>query len=601
MTAHLRKPAAHLQRFVRRLVCLLLVAAFAPIVGPGTRASATTAAPAVMAQPGTVAPLVPSGDIEAASATLVQEVEEFNRQVAETAQQAKDVVTEAEQISKSAAADRRDAAAFNTKAAAVGQEVSGFNTRAEALSARIDAHNSKPNTFQLPAQAAAANAYEAEASELRAEQAQLQTEKSKLQTEQTQLEEEQSRISSEQARLTAATEGHNTKISALQSEEQQLESQGGQLLQRIAQAMQSLVDNPPDPAATMDQGGDAAGPPRQTDQSASQGNDAADGADSPSMQPQTSALEAYAKQTGTTVDMRPGTVYLTPEAVSQLPAALAAQLGSPSTTYDGLVRKPDGHYTALEVQTQGTTEAPGQRAFKTAVTRRGQVVAYQRGMKLIIDEFKTVPVAPNSSPALGTPSPSPSGEAACLTGKPQGAMPSGGGWILNTTERVPHRNKTTVPVDGPSGRATQATACLTELAGGTDAQGNITGWKDAQTFAALNPGSGGLARCHLIANVLGGRGIAKNLVPCWQVGTNVSLNSMREYESQIEQMLGRGLPEGEAVYYVVTPHYRDAASTIPDSITMSAVVELPDGTSWPVFYPVTRQNVAEVGGLNLGN
>jgi hypothetical protein len=180
-------------------------------------------------------------------------------------------------------------------------------------------------------------------------------------------------------------------------------------------------------------------------------------------------------------------------------------------------------------------------------------------------------------------------------------MPSGGGWILNTTERVPHRNKTTVPVDGPSGRATQATACLTELAGGTDAQGNITGWKDAQTFAALNPGSGGLARCHLIANVLGGRGIAKNLVPCWQVGTNVSLNSMREYESQIEQMLGRGLPEGEAVYYVVTPHYRDAASTIPDSITMSAVVELPDGTSWPVFYPVTRQNVAEVGGLNLGN
>jgi hypothetical protein len=164
MTPHPRTPAARLQRTARRVACLLLVAALAPIVNAGARASAATGAPAVMAQPGTVAPLVPSGDIQAASATLAQEADDVNRQEAEIAQQAKEVVAEAEEITKSAAAQRKDAAAFKTKAAAVDQKASNFNTRAKALSAKIDAHNSNPNTFQLPAQAAAADAYTAEAS-----------------------------------------------------------------------------------------------------------------------------------------------------------------------------------------------------------------------------------------------------------------------------------------------------------------------------------------------------------------------------------------------------------------------------------------------------
>ncbi|MEV6212957.1 DNA/RNA non-specific endonuclease [Kitasatospora sp. NPDC051914] len=606
MTAHPHQPAARCRRTVRHAVLLVLAAVLVPIVGTGTRASATTgatavtAAAAVAARPGTVAPLVPFGGIEAASAALAREVEDFNRQEAELAQQAKDVVAEAEEITKNAAALRNDTAALTTRTAAVEQKSSSFNARAAALSARINAHNGKPHTFRLPAQAAAANAYEAEASQLRAEQARLQAEKSSLQNERTQLEEERSRLNSRQSRLTAASTAHDAKAGALRNKEQQLQSRGQQLLQQMAQAVQGLVEDPPDPAATMDQGGDAAGPPQHDDQPEGQG---ADTADSPSRQPQTSALKAYAKQTGSTVDLRPGTAYLTPEAVGRLPAAQAAQLGSPSITYDGLVRKPDGHYTALRVQTpEAATAAPGQEAFRTALTRRGQLVAYRPGTKLIIDEFKPVPAAPNvSDPGAGTPPTPPAGEAACLVNKPPSRRDSGGGWIVNTTQAVARRNKIADPT-GPSGtRAATAEACLTKpLGGGTDAAGDITGWEDARTQA---PG-GGLARCHLIANVLGGRGGTQadwaNLVPCWQLGMNIKGVSMRHYEILVKKVVD-ALPEGAAVHYVVTPLYRDATSTIPQGASMSATVQLPNGASWPVFYTTSLVNVPHDNGPNLGN
>ncbi|MFG1723108.1 DNA/RNA non-specific endonuclease [Micromonospora chalcea] len=118
---------------------------------------------------------------------------------------------------------------------------------------------------------------------------------------------------------------------------------------------------------------------------------------------------------------------------------------------------------------------------------------------------------------------------------------------------------------GPGARASQATACITKPAAkGTPAQGDITGWQDAQSFTARN-GGGGLARCHLVANVLGGKGIAANLVPCWQVGMNTGTPSMRTYEQTAQTAVGR-LTAGEAVYYEVTAQYRDATSTIPTSV-----------------------------------
>ncbi|WP_345983794.1 hypothetical protein [Streptomyces sp. DSS69] len=71
-------------------------------------------------------------------------------------------------------------------------------------------------------------------------------------------------------------------------------------------------------------------------------------------------------------------------------------------------------------------------------------------------------------------------------------------------------------------RAETAQACLGAVTGaGTDASGDITGWLDAQDFARINSPSTSLARCHLIANILGGKGqildgSQANPVPCWQ-------------------------------------------------------------------------------------
>ncbi|MFJ2811397.1 DNA/RNA non-specific endonuclease [Kitasatospora sp. NPDC087271] len=621
---------------VRRFVLLALAAVLVPVVGAGAPAFAATGAAAVLAQSGGVAVLVPSGDVAAASAQLIREVEDFNRQEAEIAQQEKAVVAEAEQITKDAAALRNDTAAFETKAAAAKQKAGSFGTRAAALASRIDAHNNKPHTFQLPAQAAASSAYDAEASELRTEQAQLQAEKGSLENEQSQLGQEESKLSSRQSQLSAAAKAQEAKAKELQAKEQQLQPRAQQLLQQMAQATQSLADNPPDPAAAMDQGGDAAAPPQHRTRAPSQSQnqnqnqnqgqsqnqsqsrrrgvdtvdtaDAAGTADSPYQQPRTSALKAYAKQAGTTVDMRPGTAYLLPEAVGQLPAAQAAQLGSPSIAYDGLVRKPDGNYTALQVQMPGAAAAPALEVFRTAMDRRGRLVAYKAGVKLVIDEIKTVqpaPEPPETGP--GSPSPSPSGKAACLT-QPRG-RPSGSGWILNTEQPVPSRNRTAGPspsgsrAPAPATRAGKAEACLTNpLVKGDEAGGDITGWEDAN---AQSPG-GGLARCHLIANVLGGRGSHKedwiNLVPCYQLGMNIKGISMRMFEARVQKEVNALSADGDAaVYYVVTPLYRDDGSTIPWGASMSATVQLPDGASWPVFNEQTLLNVPGDGGPSLGN
>ncbi|MFG1884043.1 DNA/RNA non-specific endonuclease [Micromonospora sp. NPDC049102] len=207
----------------------------------------------------------------------------------------------------------------------------------------------------------------------------------------------------------------------------------------------------------------------------------------------------------------------------------------------------------------------------------------------------------SASPAPATVSPSPS-RSTCVSSRPPGAQGSGGGWIVNTTQPVANRNKTTTPPGGPGARASQATACITRPAAkGTAAQGDITGWQDAQSFAARN-GGGSLARCHLVANVLGGKGIAANLVPCWQVGMNTGTPSMRTYEQTAQTAVGR-LNAGEAVYYEVTAQYRDATSTIPTSVTMSATVQKADGTTQPLFSGSMVPNNRTVNGavVNLGN
>ncbi|OKJ94564.1 hypothetical protein AMK26_32595 [Streptomyces sp. CB03234] len=191
--------------------------------------------------------------------------------------------------------------------------------------------------------------------------------------------------------------------------------------------------------------------------------------------------------------------------------------------------------------------------------------------------------------------------AECLGISPEGARPAGNGWILNTTEPVPHVRKND-RTSAAGHRATKATACLgKQLGPGSEAGGEITGWLDAADYASAHSLTDQLARCHLIANILGGR-ISQNLVPCWQVGMNTGAGSMWEYEEQVrDEVRLASFSEDDAILYEVTPTYLSADSTIPVGVTMSAKIEREDGSVEPMFQNVYIPNSQTAGAHNLGN
>ncbi|MFF4473648.1 DNA/RNA non-specific endonuclease [Streptomyces sp. NPDC001599] len=200
-------------------------------------------------------------------------------------------------------------------------------------------------------------------------------------------------------------------------------------------------------------------------------------------------------------------------------------------------------------------------------------------------------------------------QGACLQTLPNGSVRAGDGWIRNTTQAVAHVNKTTTP-NGAGTRAAQATACLGKnLDTGTAADGDITGWQDAGLYRDTYAPNAGLARCHLIPNVLGGKGQIldggqDNLVPCWQSGMNTGTPSMRTFELAAQKLVKEdpNFKATDALFYQVTPDYQDATSTIPVGVTMTATVQRADGTSQPLFPEVYIPNTkGNTGTLNLGN
>lgn len=196
-------------------------------------------------------------------------------------------------------------------------------------------------------------------------------------------------------------------------------------------------------------------------------------------------------------------------------------------------------------------------------------------------------------------------KARCLNQKPANAVATGtdGGWIENTATAVPAVNITTTP-NGPGTRASTGTACLTNpLTPSNEGTGglNITGWADAQLYAANNPTSTTLSRCHVIADILGGQALASNLFPCWQVGTNTGTPSMRTPYETVVQAAANSISPGQAVYYEVTPEYYDGSSTIPYEVVMSAKVQNTDGTSTPLFTGVVDNIPTGDPAHNLGN
>ncbi|WP_326680967.1 hypothetical protein [Streptomyces sp. NBC_01237] len=599
MTAPSRSTAAHRRRMLPRILHLVLMALLAPIVAAGAQTITATDAVAVTVQAGALAPVplaTPRG-FEAALATRLVEINDANRQAAKLAQQEKDVVAEAERITKESAAIRDSKTALNTKVAAVNQEISGHNKRAKALHGKIAAHNAKPNRFKLPAQAAAANAYDAEARQLEAEKNKENAVEDKIQGEESQIKQKASQIDARSSRLDAASKANDTKADGLRTKAQQLQSQSQQLLAQMAQVIQSFASTPSNPAAAMHQGGDAPAPaPQDGNRSVSQDEDTGD---TPYRQPRASALKQYAKQNGTTVDMRPGTAYLTPNAVRRLSPAQAATLGSPAISYDGLVRKSNGHYIALRVQAPAAANAPA-----PAVLGPGGLVVHLNGEQLPVDEVTTVEEVPVSSePAAGHSGPNPGGNSnrsvpTCKNLKPSGATDlNGGGWVDY------------LPPDA-QGRNRGVKACLEGKPSskrGQSATGNIRGWNDAEARAtALGFTSGkAIARCHSVPRMAGGTADERNLTPCFQQGANTNqatggtiTNSMRTFETRAESGMNRGY-----VLYNVHPQYNSTRSTIPSKWSMSlyawdATTGASTDSAWTV---VDNARYGATGLANLGN
>ncbi|TWD24017.1 DNA/RNA non-specific endonuclease [Streptomyces sp. T12] len=215
------------------------------------------------------------------------------------------------------------------------------------------------------------------------------------------------------------------------------------------------------------------------------------------------------------------------------------------------------------------------------------------------DEFELTFSTPDTGP-----------QASCLNDPPpSGSLPNGDGWFKNTTEPVPLVNKT-APADGPGLRPTEAQACLgRKTTKGSGTSDPITGWKDAEEFKKASGVTNGLARCHLIARILGGKGTSEltrfNLVPCWQSGMNTGTPSMRTYEDIAQKMIqdsSSGLGANDAILYQVTPVYKDASSTIPVGVTMRADIQRASGTTEELFPNVYVTNtLMNTGTLNLGN
>lgn len=209
---------------------------------------------------------------------------------------------------------------------------------------------------------------------------------------------------------------------------------------------------------------------------------------------------------------------------------------------------------------------------------------------------------------ISTPDTGP--KASCLNNPPPaGALPNRDGWFKNTTEPVPLINQTD-PSGGAGKRATQAQACLgRKVAGGTGTSDPVTGYKDAEAFKKANNVTNGLARCHLIAKILGGQGTSEltryNLVPCWQSGMNTGTPSMRKFETMAQDKIQgpvAAFGANDAIFYEVTPVYKDAKSTIPLGVTMHGTIQRANGTTEELFPNVYVTNTLQnTGTLNLGN
>nr|WP_042194759.1 hypothetical protein [Kibdelosporangium sp. MJ126-NF4]CEL21532.1 hypothetical protein [Kibdelosporangium sp. MJ126-NF4]CTQ95901.1 hypothetical protein [Kibdelosporangium sp. MJ126-NF4] len=337
-----------------RLVAVLLVAVLAVLLGVPTSA--------VFAQSGD-----PLANLNAEIQAEAQKVAAHNQRKP--------------QLQAQADAHNEKVAALNEQVSVLEQKASAHSQKASALERRIAAHNAKPRQFELPRQAAAAAAYDAEAS-------QLNTEKNQLNAEATALQGEKSQQDQQRAQLSTAEQQQRAQVTAFNQEGAQLAAECQRLLQQAA----TLLDTPPPPPAVAP-GGDQGRPVTAPGQ---ERQVAGDGGDPVSRRPQSQALDEYAKENGVTVDKQPVWARMSPDAVGKLPASARANL-QVTRTYDGLVRKPDGNYKALVVPSSTTGTNPGNKGFDEAIKAGGEAIAVVGGRRVVIDEVERIPAKPSST------------------------------------------------------------------------------------------------------------------------------------------------------------------------------------------------------------
>ncbi|WP_261958073.1 DNA/RNA non-specific endonuclease [Streptomyces nigrescens] len=185
-----------------------------------------------------------------------------------------------------------------------------------------------------------------------------------------------------------------------------------------------------------------------------------------------------------------------------------------------------------------------------------------------------------SAPSSDAPDDKPT----CLTQRPPNGVveSSGTGWIYYAPT-------------GPRKRATAATACLKNPVGkGKPSDRNSPGMDEARKRAkALYPNAdeGKLVNsCHLIPRALGGRGLQRNLTPCW--ATPVNVGAMTRIQSSVTGFLAKG----GIVKMTVLAKYKDKdKGVIPYAFTFSITAWDSRGNPYPLAVPGggTIQNVKD--------
>jgi hypothetical protein len=269
-------------------------------------------------------------------ADLLDQIDQLNQQMVDLVQQA-----EALQAQEQSLAQRTQALATRKQA---------HDQKVTALEGKVEAHNAKPHVFQLPRQAAQANAYDAEAAELNAEKEQLNAESQQGEAEAAQLRNEASQLES-QADAGKAKAG-------------QAAAKAQQLRQRMAAAQQKAQTRPP--KAQKASGGDTA---RQT---SPRTNPRETGGDQPSRRNEVDTLRKYEQDRNVQVDKRPVSARVDPDAVAKLPARDAAALKL-NYEFQGKVAKPDGTYKALRVVRPGSKPTAPDKALDQVLSRGGKV------------------------------------------------------------------------------------------------------------------------------------------------------------------------------------------------------------------------------------